>query len=199
MDKFQNKYRITSHRYRGWDYSGNGTYFITLNINYNNCVLGEVRNTKMALSDFGEIIKNQWLKSFEIRNELFLDEFVVMPNHLHGLVVLKNGINNSAPHAETHGRASLRTIAADKIYHHQNQPQKPKFQRKPKSISSFIAGFKSASTSKINDLIDLNKLDNPKYNSENKLWQPNYHDHIVRNEKEYWRIKNYIRNNPKNW
>ena len=48
-------------------------------------------------------------------------------------------------------------------------------------------------------IIDLHKLPIEKYNCENKLWQSNYHDHIIRNEKDYWRIKNYIRNNPKNW
>jgi len=199
MDKFQNKYRITSHRYRGWNYAGDGIYFLTLNIRYHECVLGEIRNKKMALSGLGKIVKNEWLKSFEIRAELFLDEFVVMPNHLHGLIVLENKMINNGTNVETHGRASLRTIKTDKIYHHQNQQTKPEFQRKPKSISSFVAGFKSSSKSKVNDFIDQQNLDISKYNSENKLWQPNYYDHIVRNEKEYWKIKNYIKNNPNNW
>ena len=145
------------------------------------------------------IAQNEWLKSFEIRKELFLDEFVVMPNHLHGLVKLKNTSDNVGANVELHGRVTLHTTITDKIYHRQYQPIKSRFQRKPKSISSFVAGFKSASTSKVNDFIDQQNLGISKYNSENKLWQPNYHDHIVRNEKEYWKIKNYIRNNPNNW
>ena len=52
---------------------------------------------------------------------------------------------------------------------------------------------------KIDDFIDLHKLPIEKYNRENKFWQSNYHDHIIRNEEDYWRIKNYIRDNPKNW
>lgn len=70
---------------------------------------------------------------------------------------------------------------------------------KPKSISSFFAGFKSAVTSKIDDYIDNHNLNIPKFNRYNKFWQPNYHDHIVRNKNEYWRIKNYIKTNPETW
>jgi REP element-mobilizing transposase RayT len=66
-------------------------------------------------------------------------------------------------------------------------------------LSSFIAEFKSAVTIKFDDFIDENNLPIEKFNRKNKLWQPNYHDHIIRNEDEYWRIKNYIKNNPENW
>jgi len=71
--------------------------------------------------------------------------------------------------------------------------------RQPKSISSFLAGFKSAVNSKIDDYIDQHQLKIPKYNRYNHFFQPNYHDHIIRNSRQYWRIKNYIRNNPKKW
>ena len=62
-----------------------------------------------------------------------------------------------------------------------------------------FCGFKSAINTKIDDYIDENKLDIPKYNKNNHFFQPNYHDHIIRNKDEYWRINNYIKNNPKNW
>jgi putative transposase len=71
--------------------------------------------------------------------------------------------------------------------------------RQPKSISSFMAGFKSAVNSKIDDYIDAHKLPIPKYNRNNHFFQANYHDHIIRNEIEYYIIENYIINNPKNW
>lgn len=70
--------------------------------------------------------------------------------------------------------------------------------RLPKSISSFIAGFKSAVNSKIDDYIDTNQLDIPKYNRNNHFFLPNDHDHVIRNDEEYQRIKRYIINNPKN-
>ena len=121
----------------------------------------------MILSDFGIIVEIEWFKSFKMRNELLLDEFIIMPNHLHAIVVLEkpeiNGSHDS--HVETHGRASLQ-------FEQSIEPSKNKslFIRKPKSISSFIDGFKSAINSKIDDFIDENNLDIPKYNRNNHFF-----------------------------
>ena len=127
MDKFQNKYRISSHRRPNWDYSNNGFYFITLVIQNRDCILGEIVDDKINLSDFGVIVKTEWERSFEIRGELFLDEYVIMPNHIHAIVVLEKTDDDvethGRTHVETHGRASL-------------QPTIP--HRRPKSISSFV-------------------------------------------------------------
>ena len=209
MDKFRNKYRIASNRMPGWDYSGNGIYFITMITQHRECNLGKIENKKMILSNFGKIVQNQWYKSFKIRDELFFDEFIIMPNHLHALIKL-HGLDDS--HVETHGRASLQSTEKpnEKPTNHvkthgraslqsNEQSPKPVFQRKPKSISSFIAGFKSSVTTEIDNFIDAHHLDIPKYNRNNKFWQPNYTDHIVRDENDYWQIKNYIRNNPAKW
>lgn len=233
MDKYQNKYRIQSHRRPNWDYSDNAMYFITLVTQNRECKLGEISKGEMTFSDWGDIVNNEWLKSFEIRQELFLDEYIIMPNHLHAIVILDNdrnendggndlrdggdpcgGINGDGPrggndgdgphggNVETHGRASLRP----------QQPPKPPppppssiSEKKssliptPKSISSFVAGFKSAINSKIDDYIDAHNLNIPKYNRNNHFFQPNYHDHIIRNQEEYYRIKKYIKNNPSKW
>jgi len=181
-----------------WDYSGNGVYFITLVTQNRECILGKivgggVISDGIQLSDFGKIVDTEWLKSFEIRDELFLDEYIIMPNHLHAIVVLNNtdGANGmNGTDVETHGRASLQS--------HEQSHKQPPF-RKPKSMSSFIAGFKSVINSKIDDYIDQHRLNIPKYNRNNHFFQPNYHDHIIRNNEEYQRIKNYIINNPLKW
>ena len=183
-----------------WDYSGNGVYFLTIITQNRVCNLGKIVKThghaSVELSDFGEIVKMEFLKSFKIRDELFLDKYIIMPNHLHTIIVLNkpeigigsDGLPGSC--VETHGRASLQSI----------EPSEPqKLIRLPKSISSFMAGFKSAVNTKIDDYIDDHHLDNPKYNRDNHFFQPNYHDHIIRNNTEYERIKNYIINNPANW
>jgi putative transposase len=78
-------------------------------------------------------------------------------------------------------------------------PNPSHFYRKPKSVSSFIAGFKSVVNSKIDDYIDENHLHLPKFNRDNHFFQPNYYDHIIRDLGEYERIKNYIARNPSNW
>jgi len=198
MDKFDDKYRIESHRLYGWDYSEDGVYFITLVIHNRELILGEIKNQKILFSEFGKIVREEWLNSFKIREELILDEFVIMPNHLHGLIILKKQRTISDADAETHGRASL-PGNQKRTFSRQYEPTKSEFKRKPKSVSSFVAGFKTVTTKRIDDLIDAEGLGVPKYNAQNKLWQANFHDHIVRNEKEYWKIKYYIKNNPKNW
>ncbi|MGM0567302.1 MAG: hypothetical protein ACQESX_11130, partial [Bacteroidota bacterium] len=85
-EKYQNKYRVASHRMPEWDYSGNGVYFITLVTQNRECNMGVIENNKMNLSGFGKIVEGEWLKSFEIRHELYLDEYIIMPNHLHAIV-----------------------------------------------------------------------------------------------------------------
>ena len=187
--KYKNKYRIKSNRLQGWDYSNSGYYFITIVTANRRYVFGEIIDNEMRLSDFGKIAQNELLKSFAIRNELALDNFIIMPNHLHAIVVLEKtkNTNNSALTVETHGRASLQYAS------------KPDFIRKPKSISSFIAGYKSATLNKIDDFIDENNLKINKYNRPNPLWQSNYYDHIIRNEKSYNNIFNYIKTNPNEW
>jgi REP element-mobilizing transposase RayT len=158
-----------------WDYSGNGIYFITIVTQGRICNLGEIIRGKMILSDFGKIVNTEWLKSFEIRDELVVDEYIIMPNHLHALVILNK-------------------------YEHLGAYEPPAiWYRKPKSISSFVAGFKSAVNCRIDDYIDELNLSIPKYNRENHFFQPNYHDHIVRNQDAFIRIKKYIADNPKRW
>jgi REP element-mobilizing transposase RayT len=196
MEKYQNKYRIKSHRKPNWDYSGNGIYFLCIVTQNRVCNLGNIINKKMILSDYGKIVETEFLKSFKIRKELFLDEFIIMPNHLHTIVVLDkpeidiDSDGSHGSHVETHGRASLQSTE-------QSKPQK--LIRLPKSISSFMAGFKSVINSKIDDYIDDNQLNIPKYNRNNHFFQSNYYDHIIRNNAEFERIKNYIINNPANW
>lgn len=226
-EKFRNKYRIASHRKPNWDYSENALYFLTIVTQNRECNLGNVVNSDgdiyVELSDFGKIVEQEWLKSFELRDELILHKWVIMPNHLHAIVEIYNehrGDTNAETHGrdmnvvethgrdmnvETHGRVSLPTDATDAtdpiesvnpdlLPIKRNPPV-----RLPKSISSFIAGFKSAVNTKIDDYIDENKLNIPKYNRNNHFFQSNYHDHIIRNQQEYLRITNYIINNPANW
>ncbi len=202
MAKFKDKYRIESNRMPSWNYAGNGRYFITLVTQNRDRSLGTIVNNKMILSDFGKIIQTEWKRSFELRKELFLDEYIIMPNHLHAIITLKKnkmGLDgdmrvdtNVNARIEIHGRASQQSI---------NQPKNLPINciRKPRSISSFIGGYKSAINTKIDDNIDDNNLNIPKYNRNNHFFQPNYHDRIIRDNIEYWRIKNYIKNNPKNW
>ncbi len=88
MTLYKNKYRIESARLQSWDYSANGYYFITICTHNRDCCLGRIIRGKMVLSEFGKIVLQEWNRSFEIRQELRCDCFVIMPNHIHAVVVI---------------------------------------------------------------------------------------------------------------
>ena len=237
MEKYQNKYRIQSHRKPNWDYSAEAMYFLTIVTQHRECILGTIVNNEMVLSDFGKIVEMEWFKSFEIRDELLLHTFVIMPNHLHGIVEIRekwDGMDGGTDGGTTDVIAAVVDSTADSIIPPNSSismnsiippdsiiPINPNDQistnptdsidtdllsikrnppiRLPKSISSFMAGFKSAVNTKIDDYIDEHQLNIPKYNKKNHFFQPNYHDHIIRNDREFGIIERYIVNNPMNW
>ena len=210
-EKFRDKYRIPSNRLRGWDYASNGHYYITIVTAGRNRLFGEIKNGEMILNDLGQIVYDEFFKSFELREELFLGEFVLMPDHLHAIVILDKSKCECSGHVGTHDRVGMcdRVGTHDRVETHgraslpqpqpQSQPPTPQFQRQPKSISSFVAGFKSSTIKRIDDWIDANHLTMAKFNKNNPLWQSNYHDHIIRNETEYRHISDYIIRNPIEW
>lgn len=168
--KFRGKYRIPSARASWWDYSALGAYFITICTAGRDHLFGRVQDGQMVLSPLGEIVREEWEKSFDIRQELACDAYVIMPNHLHAIVRI------IATHVETDGRRSL---------HHTGVAYRP-----PRSVSSFVAGFKSAATKRINAYRGTPGA---------PVWQARFHDHIIRNQEEYARIVAYIANNPIKW
>lgn len=127
----------------------------------------------MNLNEFGKIVEQEWLKTPEIRKEIGIDEFIIMPNNIHGIVFITdlNLINNnSITSVGANGRSPLRM--------------------QPKSLSSFIAGFKSSVATKINTLRKTPGA---------PLWQRNYFEHIIRNDASLQKIREYIINNPIKW
>ncbi len=205
MERYKNKYRIPSARAAFWDYSQNGLYFITICTFNRECLFGQIVKKEMVFSPIGEIVFGEWNKSFEIRLELYCESFVIMPNHLHAILRIENDIDeldatNAVDAVQTHGRASLQVQTHGRASLQQRQqniypPQPEQIKsgiayRSPKSISSFVAGFKSSATKHINEYRITPKL---------PVWQARYHDHIIRNSAEYQRISDYIENNPANW
>ena len=181
-----------------WNYDAPGIYFITICSAYQECIFGSFLNDEMILTQSGKIVMQEWEKSFELRSELFCDSFVLMPNHIHAVLrIIKNSDLSSVAHVETHGRASLHENRAS-LHYPVSVPIEPTDSsikygiayRPPKSISSFVAGFKSSATKLINECRKTPGM---------KVWQTRFHDHIIRNETEYQKIVRYIESNPKNW
>lgn len=130
--------------------------------------------SKMVLNEFGEIARHEWQKSAKIRSEIILDEFIIMPNHIHGIVIIEKNANTVSPYDTS--RASSRSPLRRGM--------------KSKSISSFIAGYKSVITKRINQIRNTPKQ---------QVLQRNYYEHIIRDEDDANRARKYIRNNPMNW
>lgn len=163
-------YKSKKIRLEGSNYSDPGFYFITLVTHQRECIFGEIKNQKMILSSIGEIIKEEWLKSFEIRDELGCDSWIIMPNHMHAILKIVRKRSQSIK---------------DKVMLNSGIAYRP-----PRSVSSFVAGFKSAATKRIN----LARNTPGK-----KVWQDRFHDHIIIDNDGYQNIHNYIQNNPFTW
>jgi REP element-mobilizing transposase RayT len=166
--------RRRSIRLQHYDYSQAGAYFVTICVHARECLLGEIVDGAMILNDYGKIVEEEWLKSAEIRKEIELDEYIIMPNHLHGIVVINN---EGSLTVRAHGRAPLRS-------------DPPILHREPRSLGSFIAGFKSITTKRIN----LSRR-TPSF----AVWQRNYYEHVVRDEIDPDRIREYVHHNPARW
>jgi putative transposase len=152
------------------DYAAPGSYFITICTHGRECLFGEIDNGRVVLNAFGEIVRQEWQRSAEIRRELGLDAFVVMPNHLHGIV----HIMDISSVVGAHGHA----------------PLPDPFRRPPRSIGSFVARFKGAAIRRINAKRDAEGT---------PVWQRNCYEHIVRDEADLERIRQYIADNPHHW
>jgi REP element-mobilizing transposase RayT len=171
------KHHRRSIRLTDYDYSQPGAYFVTLCTYKRQCWFGEIENDRMYLNQIGKIVANEWLRTAEIRSNFQLDEWIIMPNHLHGIVIIVDRLNSNT---DIVGADNANVLGA------RNAP----LQQKPNSLSSFIAGFKSAVTKQINLL--RNNQDFP-------IWQRNYYESIIRDEKGLTAIREYIFNNPRQW
>jgi len=171
-----------SIRLRGYDYSRPGAYFVTLCTQNRECLFGNVTGGVMHLNELGKIIQSEWFRTKEIRNEIKLDAFVVMPNHLHGVVVIGE---NETEKSNDSGRFVVGATGRSPL---RTEPTKPG--PRSRSLGAFIAGFKSITTKRIHTIPGMEFF---------RVWQRNYYERIVRDDNELNRIRWYIINNPKNW
>ncbi|MEW5871100.1 MAG: transposase [Chloroflexota bacterium] len=192
------KHHRRSIRLKGYDYTQEGAYFVTIVAAHHQEIFGEIDHGGMRLSPLGRIVHEEWLRSIAIRREIWLyeDEFVIMPNHIHGIVWITSA--NEPPVGAYGVRPDDASPYND---HYPPQPRadsirpyekfangKTAFQRAPKSLGSFIAGFKSSVTSRARRELGLDQV-----------WQGNYFDQIIRNERIFQAIWDYIETNPQQW
>jgi len=182
-----------SIRLKGYDYSQAGLYFITICVKDRECLFGEIIHGKIILNDAGKIADECWLKISEHFLNVVLHEYIVMPNHVHGIIELKrvdaicNQISNNVVgtrHVVSLPDNSESSVGTSHVMSQHNQFSKPI----PGSISVIIQQYKSSVTRFVN-----------KTNVSHFRWQSRFYEHIIRDEKSYHRISEYIINNPKNW
>ena len=165
-----------SIRLTEYDYSQPGAYFITICTYKKQPWFGEIHHSQMHLNQLGKLVAQEWLRTPEIRPEVILDEWIIMPNHLHGIIIITDAV--LAHQCVSDNPSSL------------EQSESSRFSRQSYSIPSIIAGFKSATTKRINE-----RRGTPKQ----PLWQRNYYESVVRNFDKLDGVRKYIRNNPFNW
>ena len=206
-EKYRNKYRISSARAAWWNYSWPGAYFITICTRNRNHYFGEIQNGKMILSNCGILADVFWHEIPNHAKNVELGAFVVMPNHLHGILILNGfGETGGFPGSIVETRHALSLPPQPPQSPQPSQPSQPpqppqpphdlsgkniaqqRFQNQGKNtVSSMVGSFKSAVTKHANRLeIEFG-------------WQFRFHDHLIRNDAEYQRINDYTENNPFNW
>lgn len=163
------KHNRRSIRLRDYDYTLAGAYFVTIVTKDRECLFGDVADDEMQMNAIGEIVVEEWLRSSQIRKEIELDEYIVMPNHLHGIVVIMSNDDEKAHH-----RAPLQAT----------------LRRPARCLGSLVAGFKAATAKRINEYRHIPGA---------PVWQRNYYEHVIRGEKTLNAIREYIAGNPANW
>lgn len=170
-EKFNNKYRTTPARLNGWDYGANGLYFVTIctkdrvhyfgEIEKDNIIVETQSIVSLQKTEIGKVAYENWLRIPEFAPFIELDEFVIMPDHMHGILFINK---------------------PDKISWEPN-----KFGVQIQNLASVIRGYKAS----VKKYANLNGID--------FIWQAKYYDRVIRNEKEYQNIRQYVYDNPTRW
>ncbi|MFH0771891.1 MAG: transposase [Candidatus Omnitrophota bacterium] len=163
-------YSRKQNRLPTYDYSENGYYYITVCTHNQQELFGSIENDKMILNEYGKIIKDTWLKIPAHFTNVDLDEYIIMSNHIHGIIQIV-GARLPRPNEDINDNVIGRGNPAP-------------------TLGQIIAYFKYKSTKQINE---------SRSTPGRKIWQRNYYDHVIRNDKSLSNIREYIVNNPLTW
>lgn len=167
-----------SIRLPGYDYSQAGAYFVTLVAFQRACLFGEIKNGVMQLSPMGQIADEHWRAIPDHFPHVTLGAYVVMPNHVHGIIIIHDG-------RDTPWRVPTGDVSTGRVpTNNREQFGKPV----SGSLATIIRQYKSSVTQRIRK-----ELDHP------WVWQKNYYEHILRNDEDHERIHRYIEANIANW
>jgi putative transposase len=223
-ERFRNKYRSGSTRLYGYDYSRKGAYFVTICTRTKIPCLGKIVDDKIILSDIGIIVKGYWIEIQEHFQNIYLDEFVIMPDHIHGIIIIKKIELNSDPlktetpllgvsieqpdEPEKLSRPYDAETPGLRVTTH--QPVEPENLSRPYDAETpklgVSTGVKTGNpfwkSNSIGSIINqFKRICTIKTRSAglDLTWQPRYYDRVIRSHAELEFTRNYIRNNVANW
>ncbi len=193
MTTYQNRYRVETTRMAGWDYGSPGFYFVTICTAQRRCFFGDVVNGVMVLSPIGEVARDEWLRSAQLRQNVALDAFVIMPNHHHGIVQILPG-NDAHDNTDTRGGDTVETRCGAPspggVVETRCGASLPrKFgPLQSGSLAALVNAYKGAVTRwcKKNGFVEF-------------AWQARFWDRVIRTERELNAVRAYIENNPRKW
>ncbi len=163
------KHHRRSIRLKEYDYSRAGAYFITICTYNKEYILGNIIHGEMISNEYGMIVENEWVKTAEIRTNVILDKYVVMPNHIHGIIIILDDgrdTEHRVPTFEQFGKPTSN------------------------SLPTILRSYKAVTTKRINEI---------RKSYGKTVWQPRFYDHIIRDKNELDKIGQYIINNPLQW
>jgi len=183
MNDENNQSRRKNLRLENYDYSLTGAYFLTICTEHMKCLFGDIANGAMELNELGSAVERAWLSIPEHFPRAELDEYVVMPNHLHGIVSLM---------PETGAVIPKEFFSSPRWTDSSPDSKRKSFKRGPKpgSIPAIVGAFKATASRRINEL---------RGTPNRPVWQRNYYEHIIRSERSLLRIREYVANNPLRW
>ena len=192
---YKNKYRIKSTRLANYNYGQSGFYFVTICTKNRQHYFGKIVEQKIILNKAGKIIQKYWLEITQHFENVLINEFIIMPNHTHGIIEISNNNTTTLCRDEALPRLPSTQNKIERNTPNQNEtyvgehPQMSAISPKPGSLPVIIGSLKSICTKTINK----------SFPNTNFAWQPRFFDHIIRTEKILNKIQWYTRTNPKKW
>ena len=171
----KNKYRVESIRLKEWEYSNPWWYYVTINTKNHVEWFGKIEKERMKTNKIGELVEKEWKLNKVVRKNIDLDFYVIMPNHIHGIIIIDEKVETTGPVVSNkNSNETMQRIVSTTL--------------RPNSLGSIIGQFKSVCTKQIHAM-----------GYKNFAWQPRYYDRIIRNNKELFNIRKYIDENPLKW
>ena len=178
-------HRRRSVRLKDYDYSQNGAYFITICTQNRKHIFGQITKddllcSQIVLNVCGKVAEKYWLEIPEHFPNALIDKYVIMPNHIHGIIIINDGKTSTIAESSRRGTACRAPTGTNERF---GKPQIG-------SMPTIIRSYKSAVSKRINEIL---------HTPGQSFWQRNYFEHIIRNDNDFYEIRKYINDNPRKW